>query len=45
LIFADHSLPLLPTKCRVAKIIRACQDLPGQELLQYHDEGAARLRT
>lgn len=26
---------------RVAKIIRACQDLPGQELLQYHDEGGA----
>lgn len=24
---------------RVAKIIRACQDLPGQELLQYRDEG------
>ena len=23
---------------RVAKIIRACQDLPGQELLQYRDE-------
>jgi DNA topoisomerase I len=24
---------------RVAKIIRACQDLPGQELLQYRDDG------
>jgi DNA topoisomerase-1 len=24
---------------RVAKIIRACQELPGQELLQYIDEG------
>jgi DNA topoisomerase-1 len=24
---------------RIAKIIRACQDLPGQELLQYLDEG------
>jgi DNA topoisomerase-1 len=24
---------------RVAKIIKACQDLPGQELLQYLDEG------
>ena len=23
---------------RVAKIIRACQDLPGQELIQYVDE-------
>ena len=23
---------------RVAKIIKACQDLPGQELLQYVDE-------
>src|SRR5437588_939879 len=23
---------------RIAKIIRACQDLPGQELLQYFDE-------
>lgn len=23
---------------RVAKILRACQDLPGQELLQYFDE-------
>lgn len=28
---------------RVAKIIRACQDLPGQELLQYiDDDGACR---
>ncbi|MGC1779571.1 MAG: DNA topoisomerase IB, partial [Xanthobacteraceae bacterium] len=26
---------------RVAKIIRACQDLPGQELLQYRDDGGA----
>jgi DNA topoisomerase-1 len=24
---------------RVAKVIRACQELPGQELLQYVDEG------
>lgn len=24
---------------RIAKVIRACQDLPGQELLQYVDEG------
>jgi DNA topoisomerase I len=24
---------------RVAKIIRACQELPGQDLLQYFDEG------
>ena len=24
---------------RVAKVIRACQDLPGQELFQYLDEG------
>jgi DNA topoisomerase I len=24
---------------RVARIIRACQDLPGQELLQYRDDG------
>ena len=24
---------------RVAKVIRACQDLPGQELFQYVDEG------
>ena len=24
---------------RIAKIIRACQELPGQELLQYRDEG------
>jgi len=24
---------------RIAKIIRACQELPGQELLQYLDEG------
>ena len=23
---------------RVAKIIRACQELPGQDLLQYFDE-------
>ncbi|HEX4409977.1 MAG TPA: DNA topoisomerase IB [Xanthobacteraceae bacterium] len=26
---------------RVAKIIRACQELPGQELLQYQDENGA----
>lgn len=26
---------------RVAKIIRACQDLPGQELLQYLDEAGS----
>jgi DNA topoisomerase-1 len=26
---------------RVAKIIRACQELPGQELLQYRDDGGA----
>jgi DNA topoisomerase I len=26
---------------RVAKIIRACQELPGQDLLQYFDEGGA----
>jgi DNA topoisomerase I len=26
---------------RVAKVIRACQDLPGQELLQYRDESGA----
>ena len=25
--------------CRVAKIVKQCQDLPGQELLQYLDEG------
>ena len=28
---------------RVARIIRACQDLPGQELLQYRDAGGAIL--
>jgi DNA topoisomerase I len=27
---------------RVAKIIRACQDLPGQDLFQYIDEGDQR---
>ena len=27
---------------RVAKIIKACQDLPGQELLQYMDEAGNR---
>ena len=27
---------------RVAKIIRACQDLPGQELIQYVDEQGVR---
>jgi DNA topoisomerase IB len=27
---------------RVAKIIKACQDLPGQELLQYVDEAGNR---
>jgi DNA topoisomerase-1 len=26
---------------RIAKIIRACQELPGQELLQYRDEDGA----
>lgn len=26
---------------RVARIIKACQDLPGQELLQYRDAGGA----
>ena len=26
---------------RVAKILRACQELPGQELLQYYDEDKA----
>ena len=26
---------------RVAKILRACQDLPGQDLLQYYDDGRA----
>jgi DNA topoisomerase I len=25
---------------RIAKIIKACQELPGQELLQYADEAA-----
>jgi DNA topoisomerase I len=27
---------------RIAKIVRACQDLPGQELFQYIDEEGAR---
>lgn len=27
---------------RVAKIVKACQELPGQELLQYIDEGGNR---
>jgi DNA topoisomerase I len=27
---------------RIAKIIRACQDLPGQDLFQYIDEGGER---
>ncbi len=30
---------------RIAKIIRACQDLPGQELLQYVDEGGSCLHV
>ncbi len=29
------------TDRRIAKIIRACQDLPGQELLQYVDEAGS----
>lgn len=27
---------------RVAKIVKACQDLPGQELFQYYDEAGER---
>jgi DNA topoisomerase-1 len=27
---------------RVAKVVKACQDLPGQHLFQYLDEGGAR---
>lgn len=26
---------------RVAKVVRACQDLPGQELFEYRDDGGA----
>ncbi|MGO4841936.1 DNA topoisomerase IB, partial [Rhizobiaceae sp. 2RAB30] len=28
--------------CRVARIVKACQELPGQELLQYIDEEGQR---
>lgn len=30
---------------RLAKVVRRCQDLPGQELFQYEDETGARVRV
>jgi hypothetical protein len=36
--WSEGTLPLAASNRRIAKIIRACQELPGQELLQYIDE-------
>ena len=38
------SLKVALHDARLAKVVRRCQELPGQELFQYQDESGARVR-